>query len=224
MRHIEGVIFDLDGVIVDTIEYHYQSWCLLGEEEGISFTREENDKIRGLSREDSLRAFLGDRQLDDAEFKSWLKRKNAFYHQQLAEMQPDHILPGVRNIMQQARELGLKLAVGSASRNARIILQKLQLTDQFDVIGDGNIVVNKKPAPDIFLWTAGALGLNPLHCLVLEDGAAGVKAAQTGGFPVVGLGHAGVDQADVVLDDLANITLSEIISRLPEISAKHKLI
>lgn len=224
MRHIESLIFDLDGVIVDTIEYHFQSWCMLGEEEGIPFTREENDKIRGMSREDSLRFFLGDRYLNDAEFKLWLQRKNAFYHQLLEQMRPEDVLPGVRDIIYEAHEMGLKVAVGSASRNAKIILRKLQLTDQFDVIGDGNDVINKKPAPDIFLWTAGALRLNPQHCLIFEDASAGVEAAHAGGFPVVGLGYAGVDAADVLLDDLAGITLAEIINHLPDVAPEHNMI
>jgi len=214
MPQIQGLIFDMDGVIVDTIDYHYLSWKRLGEQEGIAFTRQQNDQIRGRSREDSLRFFLQGRELKDAEFEDWMRRKNAIFQEYIRQLTPADALPGVQQLIEDARAAGLKIGVGSASRNTKPILTRLGLIDLFDAVGDALTVVHKKPAPDIFLWTAGALGLNPRHIAVLEDSAAGVEAGHRGGFYTVGLGDAGVDAAHVCYPDLAAVRLTDILREL----------
>lgn len=214
MPQIQGLIFDMDGVIVDTIDYHYLSWKRLGEEEGIAFSREQNDQIRGRSREDSLRFFLQGRELDDAEFQHWMQRKNAFFQEYIQQITPADTLPGVRQILDDARTLSLKIGVGSASRNTKPILTRLGLIDVFDAVGDALAVVHKKPAPDIFLWTAGGMGLNPAHILVFEDSSAGVEAAHRGGFYTVGLGDAGVNRAHLHYPDLSEVRLTHILREL----------
>ena len=216
MLAIQGLIFDLDGVITDTAEFHYQSWKQLGDEEGIPFTREDNHQLRGVSRRESLNRFLKGRSIGEATAQDWMARKNAYFQTHLQQLTPDHILPGVANILAEAHASGMNRAIGSASRNTRTVLSKLQIIDQFDAIGDGNSVVNTKPASDIFVWVAGALGLNPQQCLVFEDAQAGIEAALNGGFWTVGLGEADVHAAHLVLPSLDNVSLKTILEALAQ--------
>jgi beta-phosphoglucomutase len=207
---IQGLIFDLDGVIADTHEFHYRSWKRLAEEEGLPFTEAENDALRGLTREDSLKRLLGTRTVNDAEALDMMERKNRYFQETMTQIHP---LPGVVRLLAEARAAGLRIGLGSVSRNARRVLETLNLSANFDVIGDGHTVVNPKPAPDIFLWVAGALNLPPRHALVLEDSEAGVEAGLKGGFLVAGIGSAPVKKAHVVIPSLAEVTLAELLAK-----------
>lgn len=196
MPEVRGFIFDLDGVITDTAELHYQSWKQLADEEGIPFTREDNEQLRGVSRRESLERLLKGRPLPEPTKESWMARKNAYYRDSLASLSPSDLLPGVREFLEAARGMGLKIGLGSASKNARDVLEALQITALFDAVGDGYSVVNPKPAPDLFVWVAGHMGIYPQQVVVFEDAEAGIDAAKAGGFLTVGVGTAGVDHAD----------------------------
>ncbi len=183
-----GYIFDLDGVITDTAEFHYRSWKQLADEEGIPFTRADNDALRGVSRRRSLELLLKGRKYPEATLQEMMERKNAYYQGFLEEITPDHLLPGVTAFLQEAREAGIKLGLASASKNAPTVCGRLGIVNKLDVLGDGYSVVNTKPAPDLFIWVAGGFGLPPGQCIVFEDAEAGVEAALNGGFWAVGIG------------------------------------
>jgi beta-phosphoglucomutase len=183
-----GYIFDLDGVITDTADYHYRSWRRLADEEGLPFTREDNEALRGVSRRRSLELLLKGRTLPEETMQEYMIRKNEYYLAYLEEITPADLLPGVKDFLDEARQAGIKLGLGSASRNARAVCESLGIVDYFDAFGDGYSVVNPKPAPDLFIWVAGGLNLNPQHCIVFEDAEAGIEAALNGGFWTVGIG------------------------------------
>lgn len=216
---IRAFIFDLDGVITDTAEYHYLAWKRLADEEGIPFTREDNEALRGVSRRESLNRMLKGRPIDEATAQAWMKRKNDYYVSFLERVTPADLLPGVERLLSEARAAGIKTAIASASRNAKPVLQRLNILDQFDAIGDGYSVVNTKPAPDLFIWTAGRLDVYPQQAVVFEDAEAGITGALQGGFWTVGIGSAGVDHAHIVVKNLTEITAAEVIERLREIAA-----
>ncbi len=211
---IRAFIFDLDGVITDTAEYHFRSWKRLADEEGIPFTRQDNEALRGVSRRESLNRMLKGRVVDEATAQAWMERKNNYYVASLDEITPANILPGALNLLGEARAAGIKTAIASASKNARPVLDKLGIADRFDAVGDGYSVVNTKPAPDLFIWTAGRLGVSPTQAIVFEDAEAGVAAALTGGFYTLGVGTAEVGRAHVLLHDLADSHAAEIIQVL----------
>lgn len=183
-----GYIFDLDGVITDTAEYHYRAWQRLADEEGIPFSREENDALRGVSRRQSLEILLKGRQYPEPVIQDFMDRKNQYYRDYLHEIIPDDLLPGVADFLAEAKDKGIKLGLGSASKNAQDVCVRLGISNMLDAFGDGNSVVNPKPAPDLFIWVAGRLGLNPRRCIVFEDAAAGIEAALAGGFLACGIG------------------------------------
>lgn len=187
---MKGLIFDLDGVITDTAEYHFRSWKRLADEEGLSFTRHDNEALRGVSRRASLELLLKGNLRPEAEMDALMSRKNQYYLEYVQEMTPADLLPGVGDFLRTARDMGFKLGLGSASKNARLVCERLNVLDLFDVIGDGYSVVNGKPAPDLFIWVAGGLGLPPSACAVFEDAEAGIAAALAGGFYAVGIGPA----------------------------------
>lgn len=214
---IRGLIFDLDGVITDTAEYHFLAWKRLTEEEGIPFTREDNEALRGLSRSESLKTILKGRPIDDSTAQNWMDRKNAYYLEYLQELTPANLLPGVPQLLEDARARGLKLGLGSASKNARLVMSRLGMESVFDVIGDGYCVVNAKPAPDLFLWVAGALRVYPTQAIVFEDAEAGINAARAGGFFTVGLGSAATNQPTIWLPSLEGTSLGDIFDRLPSV-------
>lgn len=205
-----GFIFDLDGVITDTAEYHFRAWKKLADEEGIPFTREDNEALRGVSRRESLRRLLKGRPIDEATAEAWMARKNADYRALLAEITPDDLLPGARAFLEAARAAGIKVGLASASRNAPDVIASLQIGALFDVIGDGTSVVRTKPAPDLFVWVAGGFGLPVKACVVFEDAAAGVEAALAARMPSVGIGPVErVGQAGLVCDGLHAITVEQ---------------
>lgn len=207
---IKGYIFDLDGVITDTAEYHFRAWKRLADEEGIPFTREDNDALRGVSRRRSLELLLKGRVYPEEKMQAMMTRKNDYYREFLHDITPADLLPGVADLLHAAKAAGIKVGLGSASRNARDVLVGLQVLDLFDVVGDGYSVVNPKPAPDLFIWVAGGFGLNPAVCSVFEDAEAGIDAALQGGFWTVGIGPADrVGKAHKIRPDLAGAAIHE---------------
>lgn len=210
---VRGLIFDLDGVITDTAELHYQAWQRMADEAGLPFDREANEALRGISRRESLDRVLDGRTVSDAEADALMERKNGYYRELLRTMTPDDVLPGSIELVDAARERGLKTAIASASKNAREVLDRLGIADHFDAVCDGHTVEAAKPAPDLFLAAAAALGLPPGECVVFEDAADGVAAGHAGGMAVVGIGPAErVGAAEMVLDGLADADLDAILA------------
>lgn len=189
---IRGVIFDLDGVLVSTDECHFQAWKELADSEGIPFDREINHRLRGVSRMQSLEILLerAARRYTDEEKQALAKRKNDRYLQSIEQLDGGDILPGAVRALTSLKERGLLTAVGSSSRNARRILQKLGLEHSFDAVADGNDITRSKPDPEVFLVAAGKLGLPPGRCLVVEDALTGVEAALRAGMPALAVGAA----------------------------------
>lgn len=187
----EGFIFDLDGVIVDTAKYHYLAWRKTAQSLGFDLSREQNENLKGVSRERSLRLILewGGARIDQETFSRVMHQKNEDYLTYIAQMTANDILPKVRETLLYIKEAGGKIALGSASKNARLILEKMQLISIFDTIVDGNDVDRPKPDPEVFLKAANALGVVPEKCVVFEDAIAGVTAANDGGMYAVGIGN-----------------------------------
>lgn len=185
---VDAVIFDLDGVLTDTAEFHFRAWQELAAAEGLPFDRTANEALRGLSREASLERMLDGRRIDEATRRAWLDRKNRTYLAQLDRMTAEDLLPGAPELLDDAERLGLAMAVGSSSRNARRVLDRLGITGRFDAIVDGNDVQRSKPDPQVFVMAALRLGVEPARCLVVEDAASGVAAALAAGCTVIGVG------------------------------------
>jgi beta-phosphoglucomutase len=212
---IKGFIFDLDGVITDTADLHYKAWKKLADDQGWNFDQNVNDKLRGVSRMDSIRIICEHNKETIAEEKlnELAKYKNDIYVASLEEMTPNDYLPGAQELLNLLRREGFLVALGSASRNAAKVLQQLDANKYFDVIGDGNSVTNSKPAPDIFLYAANALDLKPEECIVYEDAKSGIDAAKAGGFHSVGIGpKERVGHADVRFETMKEATLFEVKS------------
>lgn len=188
---IKGVIFDLDGVLVSTDEMHYQAWKRLAQELHITgFTREDNRRQRGVSRMASLEIVLekADRTYSEEEKIELAERKNGYYLELLEEMDESSVLENVKDVLEKLKNGGLLLAVGSASKNAPVILEKTGLMPYFDKISCGLDTTKSKPDPEVFLVAAKKLGLPPEECLVVEDSAAGIEAAAAGGMKSFGVG------------------------------------
>ncbi len=212
---IKAFILDLDGVITDTAEFHFQGWKRLAEEEGIEFTRDDNEALRGVSRRRSLEILLGEHQDDysEEEMQEMMDRKNGYYQDLLKQMTDDDLLPGARELLNTLKESGFKIAVASASRNAKTVLNSLKITDEFDTISDGHSVDNPKPAPDIFVHTADKLGVKPEESVVIEDAEAGVEAALAAEMTAVGVGpEERVGKAHYRYDSTADIDVEEILA------------
>ena len=207
----KACIFDLDGVIVDTAVYHYKAWKRLANEMGFDFTEHQNEQLKGVSRMASLELILGWGQVTgatEAEKEEMATRKNLWYTDMINQMTPDEILSGAEEFVQACRDTGIKTAIGSASKNTPIILAKLQLTQLFDAIVDGNSVSKAKPNPEVFLKGAEALGVSPADCVVFEDAVAGIEAALNAGMKAVGIGSPKMlTEADVVVSGLDKFTL-----------------
>lgn len=188
----KAVIFDLDGVLCYTDQFHYRAWKRLADEEGIYFDKEINERLRGVSRMDSLEIILerAKRQYDQTEKEMLAARKNEYYVKLLQSITADALADGVTETLRELKDRGLKLAVGSSSKNTGLILEKLSLTEYFDVISDGVGLKNSKPDPEVFLKAAEMLRTAPQDCLVVEDAAAGIEAAVRGGFARAAIGDA----------------------------------
>ena len=189
----KGVLFDLDGVITDTAEFHYRAWKKLGEEIGVSIDRNFNEQLKGVSREDSLTLLLAygkkENDFSNEEFADLAKRKNEYYLEMIQEITPSDVFPGIVSLLTELKEADIKIALASASKNGPLLLNKMQLTDYFDAIADPGKVASGKPAPDIFLLAAKEIGLAATECVGIEDAKAGIQAIIASGAYPVGVGR-----------------------------------
>lgn len=202
---MKGAIFDLDGVIVDTAKYHYLAWARLAEELGFPFTLQDNERLKGVSRARSLEILLevGGKSFSEAEKIVLAENKNNWYVEYIRKMDESELLKGAREYIIGLKKQGIKIALGSASKNAPMILKNLNISDLFDVVIDGNKVSNAKPDPEVFSLGALEMGLDPADCVVFEDAEAGVEAAKRAGMKVVGIGGREVLwRADLVVPGL----------------------
>jgi beta-phosphoglucomutase len=212
---IKAFIFDLDGVLTDTAEYHFRGWKRLADEEGIPFTREDNEALRGIPRRDSLLKVLKGRHYPEEKLQEMMERKNNYYLEFIREITPRDLLPGARELLEEIRAAGLQSAIGSASKNAGEVIDRLGIRSLLDAVSDGYSVERQKPAPDLFLHAAKQLGFPPAECVVVEDAAAGVEAALAGGFRTIGIGpRERVGQAELVLPSLERQRLRKILKAL----------
>jgi len=210
---IRGFIFDLDGVLTDTSEFHYLGWQRLADEEGLPFSREINETLRGIPRRASLMLILKGRSYPEEKIQEMMERKNNYYLELVHGIRPTDLLPGARELLEEIQTAGMKSGLGSASRNAREVIQRLGIESLLDAVVDGNSVERQKPAPDLFLHAAKLLGLAPAECVVVEDAMAGIEAGRAGGFQTLGLGPIErVGEADVVLTSLEGVRLGKILS------------
>ena len=191
----KGIVFDLDGVICSTDEYHYLAWKALADRLHIPFDRKRNDLLRGVSRMDSLAIILekSDKAYTREERLTFAEEKNALYRQFLSQMTPEDLAEDVRYTLDTLRASGVKLAIGSSSKNTPFILDQLGLSSFFDAVADGNCITHSKPHPEVFLKAAEMLGLSPTECLVIEDAHAGIEAGTAGGFDCAAIGDAKED-------------------------------
>ncbi len=217
---IKGFIFDLDGVITDTAELHYLAWKKLAEEMNWQFDRAVNERLRGVSRMDSLNIIKDHNNATVAEDRllELATMKNDIYVASLDTLTPNDYLPGAKELLTHLRQEGFRVALGSASKNATKVLEQLEAIGYFDIIGDGNSVSKSKPEPDIFLYGAEKLELKAEECIVYEDAEAGIDAAKAGGFYAVGIGPDDrVGHADVRFDSMAEATLFAVKSHFKEL-------
>lgn len=213
MGKIRACIFDLDGVVVDTAKYHYLAWKRLANELGFDFTLVDNERLKGVSRMDSLNILLeiGNISLSDKDKNDYAARKNNWYKEYIDTMTPEEVLPGVVNFFEEIKANNLKMALGSASKNAGAILEKTNLTHWFDAIIDGNKTQTAKPNPEVFLLGAKALGIEPSNCIVFEDAEAGVEAALNAGMFCVGIGSPeNLGKAHQVIPGLFAMTMGKL--------------
>jgi len=186
----KACIFDLDGVIVDTAHYHFLAWKRLADELGIPFTVEDNERLKGVSRMQSMDILLslGNVSLSQHDKETLANKKNTWFVDYVERMMPEEIYPGVKALLEQLRKQGIKTGLASSSKNARTVIQRLHIESYFDVVVDGTMVVHSKPDPEIFLLAASKLGVNSKDCVVFEDAEAGVEAALAAGMKCVGVG------------------------------------
>ena len=191
---IKAAIFDLDGVIVDTAHYHYIAWKRLASEFGINLTPSQNELLKGVSRMKSLEIILdmGKVNLSEGEKEKLAERKNKWFVEYIESIRPEEIFPGVKELLTQIRQQGIKTGLASSSKNAPRVIELLGIASEFDTLVDGTMIVHTKPDPEIFLLTARNLGVKPAACVVFEDAEAGVEAAKAAGMKCVGVGS--VDQ------------------------------
>ncbi|WP_462409551.1 beta-phosphoglucomutase [Neobacillus sp. Marseille-QA0830] len=211
---ISAVIFDLDGVIVSTDEYHYQAWKQISDEENIYFDRKINERLRGVSRMESLEIILShsDKRYGENEKQLLAQRKNEIYRELLNKLSPRDILPGVIDLLLNIKARDMKMAIGSSSKNTPFILQQIGLNAAFDAIADGNNIQKSKPHPEVFLLAAGMLGVQPHECAVIEDAEAGIAAAKAAGMKAVGVGSAAnCMDADIKIDNLSNLNINQLL-------------
>jgi beta-phosphoglucomutase len=200
---IKACIFDLDGVIVDTAHYHFLAWKRLANELGVEFTRDDNERLKGVSRMRSMEIImeLGGVTLSPHEKEQLANKKNTWFVDYVERMAPEEIFPGVKGLIRELKARGIKVGLASSSKNAKTVLQILHIQNDFDTVVDGTMVTHSKPDPEIFLLAAQKLGLDPSECLVFEDAEAGVEAAIAAGMKCVGIGPAAqLNKANKVLD------------------------
>lgn len=205
---IKAVIFDLDGVIVSTDDCHYRAWKQMAEEEGIYFDRKINDRLRGVSRAASLEIVLerSEKTYSEKEKQELAERKNNYYKELIKELTPNDILSGAKELLEELKTRGIKVAIGSSSKNAPMILKQIGLGNYFDAVSDGNNIVNSKPNPEVFVKAAQMLGLAPEDCMVVEDADAGIEAAKAGGMIAAAVGAAEHHpKADISMESVASM-------------------
>ena len=216
---IKAFLFDLDGVIVDTAVYHYQAWKRLANELGFDISEDFNERLKGVSRTDSLDIILahGGLTLPDEEKDKLAAQKNNWYLELVSRMSSDDILPGVATFFSQVRKAGLETALGSVSKNAPLILERIGMGNVFDAIIDGTKISKGKPDPEVFTKGAQELGVQPAECVVFEDAVAGVEAGKRGGMFVVGLGSPTLlAQADLIAPSLNELTVEQVLAKAGE--------
>jgi len=219
---ISACIFDLDGVIVDTAHYHFLAWKRLAAEFGIELTEDYNERLKGVSRMDSLDIILslGEVSLDKAHKEALATKKNGWYLEYIQSVKSDDALPNVVPFLTDLKQNNIRLAVGSSSKNAKPILARLGLTEMFEVVVDGNDLTFSKPHPEVFLKACERLGKSPEQCVVFEDAQSGVQAAKLAGMRCVGIGSMNIlGEADEVIPsfkDFSADTLLTIFSAVPE--------
>ncbi len=205
---IKGVIFDLDGVICSTDEFHYLAWKKIANQEGIPFSRLDNNALRGVSRKESLELILrkSKKSYNEEEKEKMMADKNDCYRSYLQQMAPSFLSDEVKETLEALKKKSLRLAIGSSSKNTRLILDKLRLLDFFDAVVDGNDISHSKPNPEVFLKAAKALSLPSNECFVVEDAVSGAQAGKRGGFQVIGIGDAGhYDETDFPISSFKDI-------------------
>ncbi|NMA62271.1 MAG: beta-phosphoglucomutase [Firmicutes bacterium] len=214
---LQLAIFDLDGVIVDTAKYHYLAWKRLGDELGIEFTEQDNERLKGVSRMRSLDIILelGNQKKTQEEKEALTAKKNSWYVESILQMDASQILPGVLDFLEDLKARSVKIALGSASKNARTILERVQITNYFDAIIDGNLVSKAKPDPEVFLLGATKLGVKPTQTVVFEDAQAGIEAALNAGMYTVGVGDRKIlSEAHVVISSFESLNVEELFHAL----------
>ena len=205
---ISAVIFDLDGVIVSTDNYHYQAWKKIADKENIYFDEEVNNRLRGVSRSDSLEIILerSERKYTEFEKTRLTEAKNTYYIKLLESLTAEAILPNVKEVLIKLKTNKIKIAIGSSSKNAKLILKQIGLIDLFDAISDGNDIKRSKPHPEVFLIAAKRLGIEPTKCAVIEDASAGIEAAKKARMYAIGIGAAKNSKlCDLSVDNIAEI-------------------
>ena len=202
LKNIKGAIFDLDGVIVDTAKYHYLAWNRLANELGFEFSQNDNEKLKGVSRMKSLELLLkvGNITVSEEEKMRLAQKKNAWYVEYVSNIDEKELLRGAKELILQLKNNGIKIALGSASKNAPLIMHKLGIEPLFDCIIDGNKVSKAKPDPEVFILAAKTMGLENSECVVFEDAKAGVEAAKSAGMKCIGIGSSSIlKEADLVV-------------------------
>jgi beta-phosphoglucomutase len=213
MMRTKACIFDLDGVIVDTAKYHFLAWKRLADQVGIKFTETDNERLKGVSRLDSLEIILeiGKMDLSETIKQEYATIKNTWYVEYISKMTPDEILPGCIEFITELRNAGIKTAIGSASKNTPMILERVGISKYFDAVADGNNVSKAKPDPEVFLKAAELLGVPPSECFVFEDASAGVYAALNAGMLCIGIGsHEVLGHAHYVVSGLDCLSLEKL--------------
>ena len=208
---IKAVIFDLDGVIVSTDDCHYEAWKKMADEEGIYFDKTINNRLRGVSRMESLEIVLerAEKEYSEDEKLALAERKNGYYKEFITKLIPDDILPGAMNTLEELKANGIKVAIGSSSKNTPVILKQIGLSDYFDAVSDGNNITNSKPDPEVFLKAADMLGIPYGECMIVEDADAGIEAGKRAGMKTLSV-H-GAKDADVAMEDLSESSLLNFI-------------
>jgi beta-phosphoglucomutase len=210
MCAIKGCIFDLDGVIVDTAKYHYLAWKRLAAELGFEFSEKNNERLKGVSRMQSLEILLevGGLTFDNDTKLKLAEKKNNWYVEYISKIDESEILPGAEDFIKALKENGIKVALGSASKNSMTILRNIKLAGSFDAIIDGTKVSKAKPDPEVFLLGAQELGLKPEECVVFEDAEAGIEAAKRGGMKAIGIGSPEIlKKADRIIPGFMDVTI-----------------
>jgi beta-phosphoglucomutase len=214
---IKACLFDLDGVLVDTARFHYIAWKKLADKLGFTFTETDNERLKGISRMSSLEILLeiGGIKLSDEEKNIYAAEKNEIYLNYINQMTPGDVLPGVFDFLGELKTNNILLGLGSASKNARLILDKTNITKLFDVIVDGNLVTHAKPDPEVFATGSSLLEVDNSSCVVFEDAAAGVRAAHNAGMKCVGIGSPQVlYEADLIFPGFENLKLENLVFQL----------